>query len=194
MSFCTNCGTQLPEGAQNCPHCSASTALPPCPPQQAYPGVYQQPQPKSNTLAYLIGCPVAAVFGLVILGILAAIAIPDFMKFQAKAKQSEAKTNLGQIFTSQVAYYGANNTYGETFDQIGWTPKGDTFYTYYLADEVISSARGQASPLPAGVKTFVENQSFLAVAAGNIDNDSTLDIWTVNEAKEIKNIQNDLME
>ena len=32
-----------------------------------------------------------------IIGILAAIAIPNFIKFQAKSKQSEAKTNLKAI-------------------------------------------------------------------------------------------------
>ena len=39
-----------------------------------------------------------------IIGILAAIAIPNFLKFQAKSKQSEAKTNLGAIFTGQISY------------------------------------------------------------------------------------------
>ncbi len=37
-----------------------------------------------------------------IIGILAAIAIPNFLKFQAKSKQSEAKSNLGAIFTGQI--------------------------------------------------------------------------------------------
>ena len=39
-----------------------------------------------------------------IIGILAAIAIPNFLQFQAKSKQSEAKTNLGGIFTAEIAY------------------------------------------------------------------------------------------
>jgi len=46
-----------------------------------------------------------------IIGILAAIAIPNFMKFQAKAKQSEAKTNLGAIYVAQIAYFSNGNTY-----------------------------------------------------------------------------------
>ena len=46
-----------------------------------------------------------------IIGILAALAIPDFMKMLAKSKQSEAKTNLGAIFTGQVSYHGEHNTY-----------------------------------------------------------------------------------
>jgi len=36
-----------------------------------------------------------------IIGILAAIAIPNFLKFQCKSKQSEAKTNLSGIFTAR---------------------------------------------------------------------------------------------
>ena len=47
-----------------------------------------------------------------IIGILAAIAIPNFLKFQAKSKQSEAKTNLGAIFTGEMSYFGESNAYG----------------------------------------------------------------------------------
>ncbi|MEK6713510.1 MAG: prepilin-type N-terminal cleavage/methylation domain-containing protein, partial [Nitrospirota bacterium] len=46
-----------------------------------------------------------------ILGILAAIAIPNFMRFQAKSKQSEAKTNLGAIGTTAEAWRTENDTY-----------------------------------------------------------------------------------
>jgi type IV pilus assembly protein PilA len=40
-----------------------------------------------------------------IIGILAAIAIPNFVKFQAKGKQSEANSNLKAIFSAQKANY-----------------------------------------------------------------------------------------
>ena len=46
-----------------------------------------------------------------IIGILAAIAIPNFIKFQCRSKQSEAKTNLKSIYVGQVAYHGENDTY-----------------------------------------------------------------------------------
>ncbi|HEY5443844.1 MAG TPA: prepilin-type N-terminal cleavage/methylation domain-containing protein [Pyrinomonadaceae bacterium] len=39
-----------------------------------------------------------------IIGILAAIAIPNFLQYQLKSRQSEAKTNLGAIKTSEVAF------------------------------------------------------------------------------------------
>jgi len=38
-----------------------------------------------------------------IIGILAAIAIPNFLLYQLKSRQSEAKTNLQAIKTSEVA-------------------------------------------------------------------------------------------
>src|SRR4030066_1780879 len=41
---------------------------------------------------------------VVIIGILAALAIPRFMRASTKAKQSEAKGILKQIYTLQVAY------------------------------------------------------------------------------------------
>ena len=46
---------------------------------------------------------------VVIIGILAALAIPRFMKATAKSKQSEAKQILKQVYTMQRAYRQANN-------------------------------------------------------------------------------------
>lgn len=39
-----------------------------------------------------------------IIGILAAIAIPNFLTYQLKSRQSEARTNLGGIRTSEVSH------------------------------------------------------------------------------------------
>jgi type IV pilus assembly protein PilA len=41
-----------------------------------------------------------------IIGILAAIAIPNFLTYQMKSRQSEAKTNLQAIKTSEVSWQG----------------------------------------------------------------------------------------
>lgn len=53
-----------------------------------------------------------------IIGILAALAVPKFQMFQAKAKQSEAKNNLSHIYTLEMSYFGDNDTY-VNFDTIG---------------------------------------------------------------------------
>ena len=39
-----------------------------------------------------------------IIGILAAIAIPNFLTYQMKSRQSEAKTNMGAIRTSELSF------------------------------------------------------------------------------------------
>jgi type IV pilus assembly protein PilA len=46
-----------------------------------------------------------------IIGILAAIAIPNFIKFQLRAKAGEAKVNLAAIRTSEESYFAEAGTY-----------------------------------------------------------------------------------
>ena len=147
-----------------------------------------------------------------IIGILAAIAIPNFLKFQAKSKQSEAKSNLGAIFTGEVSYFGENNTYG-TFPQINWSPSGQPRYQYLVgAGTLITGAAdnnhvGQltvAIPAPASwitvLNTVLDNgvayptgvapaaasltaSTFVAGAAGTISTSLKSDAWTMNERR-----------
>ena len=46
-----------------------------------------------------------------IIGILAAIAIPNFLQYQLKSKQSEAKVNLNAIKTSEIAFQAEKGCY-----------------------------------------------------------------------------------
>ena len=46
-----------------------------------------------------------------IIGILAAIAIPNFLRFQLKAKSSEGKVNLAAIRTAEESYLAEYGTY-----------------------------------------------------------------------------------
>src|SRR3989304_2210661 len=98
-----------------------------------------------------------------IIGILAAIAIPDFLKFQAKAKQSEAKQNLGAIFTTQVAYFGENNTFGGGAFIVNKRPTAGPFVVSGGGDPVVGSS----------------NTAFTVTAEGNVDNDVLNDWWTI---------------
>lgn len=40
-----------------------------------------------------------------IIGILAAIAVPNYQRFQAKARQSEAKSNLAALYAAEKAFF-----------------------------------------------------------------------------------------
>lgn len=46
-----------------------------------------------------------------IIGVLVAIAVPNFLRFQCKAKQAEAKGGLKAIYSTQLAYNGEFGSY-----------------------------------------------------------------------------------
>ena len=67
-----------------------------------------------------------------IIGILAAIAIPNFLQYQMKSRQSEAKTNLQAIKTSMVSFQGEQGCYIGITPEAGQLPAvGGTKYIPY---------------------------------------------------------------
>jgi type IV pilus assembly protein PilA len=56
---------------------------------------------------------------IIIIGILAAIALPNFLNQGAKAKQTEAKQNIGLINRTQTSYRSENSGFATSFDQLG---------------------------------------------------------------------------
>lgn len=62
-----------------------------------------------------------------IIGILATIAVPNFQRFQARAKQTSAKTELSGIFTAQKAFYVEYNSYTPDLQLAGFVPEGIVF-------------------------------------------------------------------
>jgi type IV pilus assembly protein PilA len=136
-----------------------------------------------------------------IIGILAAIAIPNFLRFQAKSKQSEAKTNLGGIFTAMTAYFGENSYYGN-FDQIAWAPVGTNRYTFFsgaytsnLGINATSAAdnAGLVSTYAMPALTARTDNTFISSAVGNIDTDATLDTWYMDQTRTLSNPVDDVV-
>ncbi len=92
-----------------------------------------------------------------VMGLLAAVAIPVFLRFQLNAKATEGKTNLGAIRTASEAYYSEYGRYASAtpvvpatvgsvkqpwpltgneshgFNQIGFRPEGRVWYQYGMA-------------------------------------------------------------
>jgi type IV pilus assembly protein PilA len=153
-----------------------------------------------------------------IIGILAAIAIPNFLAYQARSRQAEARTNLGAVFVSETAWFGENNFYSN-FSTIGYTMAGNgNRYTYRSANQLgtagSTGAQGQdlyaslAGSGTAGGTVIAEQAvgpasmaalpvppvpgSFTATANGNVDGDATVDKWSLNDIKAIVNNQNDV--
>ena len=118
---------------------------------------------------------------VVIIGILAALAIPRFMQATTKSKQSEAKEILKQIYTMERAYRQENNTYvtGDVSPQVA----GGSFPV--LGVEIMASARYSYS-----IVTLVD--AFTATAAGDLDDDATIDTWTIDNNGTLLNTVNDV--
>ncbi len=135
-----------------------------------------------------------------IIGILAAIAIPNFLKFQAKSKQSEAKTNLKAVYTAETSYFGEKNTY-ESFGNVNWEPVGVSRYQFSIDTGATiiptpNPSLGTAVAVWAGFSGLVGvpggYTNFSAAANGNIDNDSGIDTWYITDGNVLDNPNNDV--
>lgn len=81
-----------------------------------------------------------------IIGILASIAIPNFQKYQAKARQSEAKIGLSGIYTAEKSQYVENGSYSNCVVEIGFNREAGA-RTYYA---IGTAANLAANCGPAG--------------------------------------------
>ncbi len=123
-----------------------------------------------------------------IIGILAAIAIPNFIRYQVKAKQAEATTSLKSIYTAQVSYFAETDSYTSVFTALGWVAESTRRFTYDLGGATTgnNTPRVCASDVAATATT-----TFTAQACGQVDTDPTIDDWIVNESQAVSNRVND---
>nr|MBN2278409.1 prepilin-type N-terminal cleavage/methylation domain-containing protein [candidate division Zixibacteria bacterium] len=109
---------------------------------------------------------------IVIIGILAALAIPRFMATTTKHKQNEAKSILKQIYVNERAYRQQGTGYwipgggpASAASPQGFAPiwveiAASARYTYTIAGDV--------------------NQFTATAISGILDDDATVDTWTID--------------
>jgi type IV pilus assembly protein PilA len=125
-----------------------------------------------------------------VIGILAAIAIPNFLRFQLRSRAAEGKANLAAIRTAEEGYAAEFGTYvagtgspsaldaasltGDRrdwvdnggFGTVGWAPEGEVYYSY------------QIFVAPSGCPTAGNPCiRFTAEAASDLDEDDALNWW-----------------
>jgi prepilin-type N-terminal cleavage/methylation domain-containing protein len=83
---------------------------------------------------------------VVIIGILAALAIPRFMQATVKAKESEAKTILKQIYTLERTYRQEQGTYIANLGTIGFDVPTNSRYVYAIANAGANTFSATATP------------------------------------------------
>lgn len=66
-----------------------------------------------------------------IIGLLSAVAVPNFKKYQAKSKISEAKLQLSAAYTAQQAFFSDYNIYANCLRYMGYDPDRESANRYY---------------------------------------------------------------
>ena len=120
---------------------------------------------------------------VVIIGILAALAIPRFMQATTKSKQSEAKQILKQIYTMERTYRQENDVYwaGGPADSAAGTALAT------IGVEIMPTA------LYSYTIVAVAGTSFLATAnATGLDDDAAPDTWTMDQNGNLVNTSDDV--
>ena len=155
---------------------------------------------------------------VVIIGILATVAIPQFLAFRTRAMQSEVKANFGALHRAEIAFQAEHNTFTDDLSLLAWRPTGQPRYLYGFRSDLYPAVSGlndsaelaaslanseydtinmvfapgiplTDADLPAGSVATPNTFSFGAVA--NLDNDGGFDLWQLSEGNSFTVIQND---
>ena len=92
-----------------------------------------------------------------IIGILAAIAIPNYQRYQSRSRQSEAKVALSSVYTAEPGFFAEVGTFTECIKRIG--VNGDQ----------------------------ISKDTSLGIAFGNVSGNNVTDYWTINHNKTLVN-------
>lgn len=159
------------------------------------------------------------LISLCIIGILATLAIPQFLVFRARSMQVEAKASAGAFHQASVAYVAENNTYTDDLSKIGWYPTGQPRYLCGFASDEVPAASGindtaeLAAALPGGgfstvamlgpgrvplteedlPEEAVATQSgYTFACVADLDGDATLDVWQISHTGAFVGVTNDV--
>lgn len=116
---------------------------------------------------------------IVIIGILAGLTIPKYLKTTTRAKATEAKLMLREIYNLQRAYYLENDIYGTSLEDIGFE------------QEKLKTEGGNAR-YKIELVSFSDT-GFVATATSVIDfdKDGTFNVWSINQENKLKQVAAD---
>lgn len=111
---------------------------------------------------------------MVIIGILVLIATPNLMNQVTKTKTTEAKLQLGFIYSLQRDYYYLNSKYSNNLDDIDYeAPDKNQYYSY----EIIEASKNSFKARATAIEDF--------------DGDGVKNIWEIDHEKNLTEIQKD---
>ena len=126
---------------------------------------------------------------VVIIGILAALAIPRMMAVGVRSKQSEAKGILKQIYTEERAYRQLHDRYALP---AGVADKDNPNTFKPLKVEIMPSARYSytITSTDGGLADFLATAT---VADPGLDADAAPDTWTIDQHGNLVAVSDDVM-
>lgn len=144
-----------------------------------------------------------------IIAFLATVSIPKYFNYYAKAKQAEVAINLASLHTAEEIYFAENGEYSKELsgpNGIGWKPQGykgggkqeNFYYTYGFnfpgAKEGIHYFTGKLNTAKKSLgKSIVDKTKFIASAAGDITGKNKIDLWQIDENRNLKNVQKGIL-
>ncbi len=118
---------------------------------------------------------------VVIIGILAAIAYPNYREFVARAKRTEARAALLKIATNQEKYYLQNNIFTTDLTDLGFNASPYTTdsgtYSVRIVSADASNFTAEADYIPVDAEAGKCNL-FEIDARGQKTSDPDTDCWT----------------
>jgi type IV pilus assembly protein PilA len=149
---------------------------------------------RSLKIGLWAGGVVAVIFTL-----FSAIATPKFLSSSCRAKESEAKGNLKALFVSEQQFFHDHDSFSSDFSQLTYQGHGSRYIVGFSPTALSPhtpdhQARALIERLTATARTDVlsaagaTQTSFLAFAMGNLDDDDTLDVWTIDEQSRLTHV------
>jgi type IV pilus assembly protein PilA len=87
-----------------------------------------------------------------IIGLLSAVAIPNFRKYQSKSRISEAKLQLSAIYTAEASFFSDFNIYHNCLTYMGFDP-GPEFVSRFFAVGIAVAANINGPAYSAAINT-----------------------------------------
>lgn len=102
-----------------------------------------------------------------IIGLLSAVAIPNFQKYQARSKTSEAKLQLAAVYTAEQSFYSDYNIYANCLRYMGYDPSEEALSRYYTVgfNPAVTNVPANAAYDSATNSGLTANECVAAAAA-----------------------------
>ncbi|OGQ30731.1 MAG: hypothetical protein A3I75_04000 [Deltaproteobacteria bacterium RIFCSPLOWO2_02_FULL_50_16] len=104
-----------------------------------------------------------------------------------KWPQERAKVTLRIIANLQKNYFESQGRYAADFKELNWHLPFDGVYNYYLNDNSIFADM----KVSLSINAVEDRPIFYAVAAGNRDDDETLDMWLIDNSGRLVHLMDD---